>query len=98
MYYCDYSREDIQYGIVKKLDRWLYRYEISEEDEHQSISGVTEGELENAFGPYADGAVMVDLAIHNDGKNSVVIKINSEHGVTVDLEIYKEDSINENNN
>ena len=98
LYYCDYSREDIQYGIVKKLDRWLYRYEISEEDEHQSISGVTEGELENAFGPYADGAVMVDLAIHNDGKNSLVLKINSEHGVTVDLEIYKEDSINENNN
>ena len=88
-FYCDFSRDDQQYQMIKKLERWLYRYDISDTIQMGTISGGTEGNFEYSFGPYGEGVTMVDLTIHHNGTGPLKITICSDHGVVVDIKRFK---------
>lgn len=91
-YYCDYTNDFIQLGMIQKLCRWELGYErmIMKMPISTPSFGVQSGDIHFETGPYKNGVASVDLIISNDSDSETEVIIRSIHGSKVNHTIYGE--------
>ena len=89
-YYCDYSNDFIQYGIIQKLERWTasYRGEI-EKIRYQSPAAIEKtGEFQMKAGPFNKKNTVMEMIIQNQTSHEGTLSIAVAHGAAIDVVSY----------
>ena len=91
-YYCDYTNDFVQLGMIQKLSRWELRYEniVAKKSNPQPSLGSQFGNIQIESGPYDNGVASIDLIIENHSDKEAEIVVKSIHGLDVNDTIYGE--------
>lgn len=89
-HYCDYTNEFIQLAMLRKIDRWAFRYYMIASKENYGIPnyGIEIGESNLRIGPFEKGVVSIDLITVTELKEDVTINISCKHGINYQIEEY----------
>ena len=93
-YYCDYSNDYIQLGIIQKMCRWELSYEhmVTIHTFSAPAYGEQKGNTLIEAGPYKNGVASVDLLIRNNSSSDTDVTIKSFHGLKVNTTVYEDNN------
>ena len=82
-HYSDYSHDILQNGIIQKLCRWEYCYElfVTKKKLNEPFLGAIEGSGEIKIGPFKCGVAAVDLIVEKEDSSNMIITACSTHGI-----------------
>lgn len=89
-YYCDYTNDYVQLGMIQKFCRWELCYEqmITKNAVPTPSFGTQTGGKHIEAGPFQDGVASVDLIIENHSDEDAEVIVKSIHGLEVNTTVY----------
>lgn len=90
-YYCDYTNDYVQLGIIQKLCRWELCYEhlVTKHAVTMPSFETQIGDQHIEVGPFYDGIASVDLIIENHSDEEAEVVVKSIHGLEVNTTVYR---------
>ena len=84
VHYCDYGDDFVQYGMVRKLNRWTYIYEPKNNRIKTSfLAEVLDDQKEYTTGFYAQGRASATATVtpSENAEGSVIVEVECRHGL-----------------
>ena len=93
-YYCDYTNDFMQLGMIQKISRWELEYEniLTKKNYPMPSIGSQAGDMQIESGPYGKGVASIDLIIDNYSNTEAELIVDSIHGLDVNNTVYGVDN------
>ena len=84
-HYCDYANDFIQEGMIRKLCRWEFSYELMLAGNRlkKPSNGNSVGDISIEIGPFRQGVSAVDVIVNNQDGEDVVVTAECDHGLNI---------------